>query len=433
MERTVVALFLVLFALEFLVEFFLNEMNMSHVRWKSKGQEAPEGFEEWLKSEDYQRSIEYTLAKGRFRRWESIYDAMLVLWVLFGGVLPYLARLAQEVGGLFSPSTHAVGIIFCLAVALIFALLGLPAEIYSTFVIEERFGFNQTTLRLFFTDKLKGLLLGFLIGIPFILGVLWLMDRTGAYWWLWAFLFIFVFQFVMIVLYPTLIAPLFNKFEPLAQGEMRQRILALAEQVGFQAGGIYTMDGSRRSSHSNAYFTGLGKSKRIVLFDMLIKQLTVDQGLAVLAHEMGHYKMKHIRRMLVIRGFYLLAGLYILSLLLDYAPMFRAFGMAPSHHGALILFSFFSGPATFYLQPLMNYLSRRHEYEADLFAARTLKDAKPMEEALVQLTVKNLSNLTPHPCYSAYHYSHPTPAERIQAIRENRDFSAGYPFHHRLR
>ena len=193
----------------------------------------------------------------------------------------------------------------------------------------------------------------------------------------------------------------------------------MAVKVGFKAGGIFTMDGSRRSAHSNAYFTGLGRSKRIVLFDTLVEQMTVDEGVAVLAHEMGHYKMKHIRRMLVLRSIYLLAGLYVLSLLLGYEPFFHAFGFErASLQAALVLFSLLSGPATFYLHPLFNFMSRKHEYEADRFAAQALGDGKPMEEALIKLTIKNLSNLTPHPWYSAYHYSHPTPAERIGALRE---------------
>jgi STE24 endopeptidase len=225
----------------------------------------------------------------------------------------------------------------------------------------------------------------------------------------------------MVIVFPTLIAPLFNKFEPLKEGEFKDRILAMADKVGFKTGGIFTMDGSRRSAHSNAYFTGLGKAKRIVLFDTLAEQMTTDQGVAVLAHEMGHYKMKHIRRMLVLRSLFLLAGLYVLSLLVGYPPFFQAFGFdAPSNHAALVLFSLLAGPATFYLTPLINYFSRKHEYEADLFAARAIGQSKPMEEALIKLTVDNLSNLTPHPWYSAYHYSHPTTAERIDAMRENR-------------
>jgi STE24 endopeptidase len=294
----------------------------------------------------------------------------------------------------------------------------LPADLYSTFGLEATFGFNKTTLKLYLADKLKGVILGLVIGVPFLFVILWLTQATGGYWWVWAFVFITGFQLLMILIFPTCIAPWFNKFEPLKEGEFRDRILALADQVGFKTSGIYSMDGSKRSAHSNAYFTGIGKSKRIVLFDTLIEQMTIDQGLAVLAHEMGHYKMKHIRRMLVVQTVFLFVGLYVLSLLLEYPPLFAAFGLEPSAHAALVLFSLLSGPFTFYLGPLMNRLSREHEYEADRFAALTLRDGKPMEEALINLTVKNLANLTPHPWYSAYHYSHPSPTERIAALRQ---------------
>jgi STE24 endopeptidase len=303
-------------------------------------------------------------------------------------------------------------------VGVVFIATSLPTDLYSTFALEAKFGFNKTTVGLFVADKLKGLVLGLLIGVPFLFVVLWLMQTTGDYWWLWAVAFITVFQLLMIVIFPTFIAPWFNKFEPLKEGEFRERILALANQIGFTTSGIFTMDGSKRSAHSNAYFTGIGKAKRIVLFDTLIEQMTMAQGLAVLAHEMGHYKMKHIRRMLAVQTVFLFIGLYLLSLLLKTPTFFSAFGLTPSNHAALVLFSLVSGPATFYLGPLMNRLSRQHEYEADRFAAITLRDGKPMEEALVNLTVKNLSNLNPHPWYSAYHYSHPTAVERISAIRQ---------------
>lgn len=418
METIVVGLFLTFFLLEFLAEFVLNEMNLGYVRKQAVEGNLPDFFHGKMSSEDARKSIEYTLAKGRFQRWASVYGASVTLFVLFCGVLPYLDRLSRSLGSYFSPGAQATGILFCLATALIVSCLSLPAGLYATFVIEERFGFNKTTLRLYFVDKLKGLLVSLIIGIPFLFGVFFLMEESGAYWWLWAFLFILAFQILMVILYPTLIAPLFNKFERLKEGALRDRILALAEKTGFKTSGIYTMDGSRRSTHSNAYFAGLGKAKRIVLFDTLVVQMTAEQGLAVLAHEIGHYKMKHVRKMLAIQGTFLLLGLYILSFLVAYEPLFGAFGLAASSHAALVLFSFISGPLTFYLHPLMNFLSRRHEYEADRFAVRTLRAGQPMEEALLSLTVKNLSNLTPHPWYSAYHYSHPTLAERIGAIRE---------------
>jgi STE24 endopeptidase len=420
MEKLIVASFIALFILEFLVEFGLNDLNQRYVRARWRERKIPDFFQGKINSEEYDKSVRYTLAKGEFQRWAEIYGRVVILIVLFGGVLPSMDRLARQLTGEALLGIYAEGILFCFGTAMIFALANLPIELYATFGLEARFGFNKTTLKTYVTDKLKGLLLGFLIGVPFIFVVLWLMDTAGFYWWIWAFLFIAGFQLIMVMIYPTLIAPLFNKFEPLPEGELRNRILRLAEQVGFKTQGIYSMDGSKRSAHSNAYFTGLGKAKRIVLFDTLIEQMTIDQGLAVLAHEMGHYKMKHIRRMLVVQITLLFFGLYILSLLVNYRPLFSAFGFEqPSHHAALVLFSLLSGPFTFYLGPLMNLLSRKHEYEADRFAATTLQNGQPMEDALINLTVKNLSNLTPHSWYSAYHYSHPTPAERIAAIRRS--------------
>jgi STE24 endopeptidase len=416
----IIGLFLSLFILEFVVEFGLNEANLAYVRRCGAELRIPDFFAGFMSREDYAKSVDYTVAKGRFQRWAAIYDGLVTLWILFGGVLPALDRFAENLGGHFIfAGIRATGIIFCLGVGLIFSLLSLPTDLYSTFVLEERFGFNKTTPGLYIADRLKGLALTLVIGAPFLFGVFWLIDAAGPYWWFWVFLFMTAFQLLMVVLYPSLIAPLFNKFEPLKDGELRRRILEMADQIGFKTGGIFTMDGSRRSAHSNAYFTGLGKTKRIVLFDTLAEQMTTDQSVAVLAHEMGHYKLKHIRRMLVLRSLFLLAGLYIFSLLIDYQPLFTAFGFAaPSHHAALVLASLLSGAATFYLHPLINRVSRKHEYEADRFAARTLKNSQPMEEALIKLTIKNLSNLTPHPWYSAYHYSHPTPAERIGALRK---------------
>jgi STE24 endopeptidase len=418
MEQLIIGLFLALFALEFIVEFGLNELNLRYLRAHWAERKIPDFFQHNMSAAEYEKSVEYTLAKGQFQRWAEIYGRVVVLIVLFGGLLPLMDRFSQDLGGRFFSISHFQGLIFCFGVALVFSIVSLPTDLYSTFKLEARFGFNKTTWKLYLTDKLKGFLLGVLIGLPFLFVVLWLMEATGSYWWIWTFFFVSGFQLLMVIVYPTFIAPLFNKFERLPEGELRNRILCLAEQVGFKTNGIFSMDGSKRSAHSNAYFTGIGKAKRIVLFDTLIAQMTIDQGLAVLAHEMGHYKMKHIRRMLVVQTVFLLLGLYVLSLLVDYRPLFTAFGLDnPSNYGALVLFSLLSGPFTFYLGPLINRLSRKHEYEADRFAVETLQTPRPMEEALVNLTVKNLSNLTPHPWYSAYHYSHPTPTERVGAIR----------------
>jgi STE24 endopeptidase len=419
MEQLIIGAFLALFVLEFVIEFVLNERNLEYVgaHWREK--KIPDFFQGKISPAEYEKSVQYTIAKGQFQRWAEPYSRMVMLIILFSGLLPFLNRRSDGLAKWLLPLPYASGIILCFAVGFVFLLASLPTDVYATFGLEARFGFNKTTANLYIADKLKGLLLGLLLGAPFLYVVFWLMEKTGRHWWLWAFVFISGFQLLLVTIYPALIAPLFNKFEPLKEGELRSRILALAQQVGFKTSGIFSMDGSRRSAHSNAYFTGIGRAKRIVLFDTLIDQMTIDQGLAVLAHEMGHYKMKHIRRMLVIQTVFLFLGLFVLSLLVDYKPFFFAFGLkSPSNQGALVLFTLVSSPFTFYLGPLMNLLSRKHEYEADRFAAITLHDGKPMEEALIKLTVKNLSNLTPHPWYSAYHYSHPTPAERITAIRQ---------------
>lgn len=418
MANLIIGIFLLLFILEFVVEFILNELNIRQVRKNTAAHAVPKYFQGRINEDEYEQSARYTLAKARFQRWSEVYGRILILFLLFSGLLPFIddaiiIMLPQSLSNL-----HMTGVLFCLAVGLIFSLASLPVDSYSTFAIESRFGFNKTTVSLYFSDKLKGVVLGILIGGPFLFVVLWLMQATGEYWWLCAFVFITMFQLLLIIVFPTFIAPWFNKFEPLASGELRDRILALANQIGFEASGIFLMDGSKRSAHSNAYFTGIGKAKRIVLFDTLVEQMTIDQGVAVLAHEMGHYKMKHIRRMMIVQSVILFIGLYILSRLVNYEPLFTAFGVQPSNHAALVLFSLLSGPFTFYLTPLMNFLSRKHEYEADRFAAITLGSGKPMEEALINLTLKNLSNLTPHPWYSAYHYSHPTATERIGAIRQ---------------
>jgi STE24 endopeptidase len=418
MPNLVTGIFLVLFTLDFIVEFILNELNIGQVRKSRAAQAVPDFFEGKISDDDYEQSARYTLAKARFQRWSEIYGRLVILFLLFGGLLPLFDKLIITMLPQSLSNRHISGVLFCLAVGVLFSMISLPIDLYSTFRIESRFGFHKTTLSLYFVDKLKGLMLGILIGGPFLFVVLWLMQAAGEYWWLWAFVFITLFQLLMIIIFPTFIAPWFNKFEPLASGELRDRILALTKQIGFKASGIFLMDGSKRSAHSNAYFTGIGGAKRIVLFDTLIEQMSIDQGLAVLAHEMGHYKMKHIRRMMVVQSVFLFVGLYILSQLVNYEPLFDAFGLQPSNHAALVLFSLLSGPFTFYLGPLMNLLSRKHEYEADRFAAITLGNGKPMEEALINLTVKNLSNLTPHRWYSAYHYSHPTPSERIGAIRQ---------------
>jgi STE24 endopeptidase len=416
-EHLIIVLFVGLFFLELTTELCLNEANLRYAVQQGQIQNLPPVVRDRLSGETLLSSVKYTVAKGAFERWSLIYGGAVKLTVLFGGVLGYLDRVSQNAGGYFPASTQAAGIVFCLGISLLVSVLNLLPDLYHTFVLEERFGFNKTSLKLFLNDKLKGFIVGIVVGVPFLFVLLSLMRAAGFYWWVYAFVFILGFQLLLVVLYPAVIAPLFNKFTPLEESDLRQRIMALATQLGFQTTGIFTMDGSRRSAHSNAYFTGLGRSKRIVFFDTLLKQTTIDQAVAVLAHEIGHYKLKHVRKMLLLQSAFLFVALYVISLLLDYEPFYRAFGLgSPSHHGVLVLFAFVAGPFTFYLHPLLNLISRKHEYDADRYAVQHLRDGTPMAEALINLSGQNLSNLTPHPWYSAYHYSHPSVTERVQAI-----------------
>lgn len=417
MESLIICLIVAFLSAELVVESLLNEANMRHLKCQKQKGWSPDLLAPSISPRTRKESTRYTLAKGRFARWSIIYGTSFTALVLFGGLLPWVDRFARGIGGLL-PLPEAAGILFCLAIGGLFVVISLPLKAYSTFVLEGQFGFNKTNPRTFVADRLKGVALAVVLGAPFLYGVLWLMKVTGPWWWLYVFGFIITFQLLMLVAYPTIIAPLFNRFSPVTDDSLQDAITKLARRVGLRTSGIYTMDGSKRSGHSNAYFTGLGRAKRVILFDTLLQQLRPQQLLSVLAHEMGHYKMKHVPKNLGLSSLFLLVGLWILSLLLDYTPLFQAFGLnEPSHHTALVLFSLISGPFTFWLAPFMNQISRRHEFEADAFAVRLLGEGAPLEEALIALTVNNLSNPTPHPRYSAYHDSHPTTLERILAIR----------------
>ncbi len=283
--------------------------------------------------------------------------------------------------------------------------------------MEARFGFNKSTLQLWLGDKLKGVLLAAVIGFPLLWALLSLVLWVGRWWWVWGFALIFAFQLLMMVLYPKLILPLFNKLTPLPDGELRTRLLALADRTGFKAQTIEVIDGSKRSGHSNAYFTGFGRFRRIVLFDTLISQLTPEELEAVLAHEIGHYRRGHIPRMLAISAIIQLGALAAIAALAESGWFNPAFGFPAGEIApAFLLFGLLSGAAMFWLTPLANLFSRKHEYEADAFAREAMGGPAPLVAALRKLAQKNLSNLTPHPWYSGFHYSHPTLVERERAL-----------------
>lgn len=406
----ILALYLTLFALQRVVETGLGILNLRHGRAQRVPPPALDGA---VDGATHARMRDYAQARGRFALLVNSVSAAAVLAVALSGVL---GALDAAVGRL-ALHPYLAGGLYVLAVGAFFSALGIPTALYSQFVIEQRFGFNRTTLRLFLLDRLKGGLISLLLGAVVLLVLFVFMDRAGSLWWLYAGGVIVAFQVVLLVLYPTLIAPLFNRFVPIAEGEVRARLAALAGRLGYRLRGIFVMDGSKRSRHSNAYFTGLGPVKRIVLFDTLLDQLDTAEIEAVVAHEIGHERLRHVPQRLALSVAATVAGLWILSLLLDYAPLFAAFGVRePSHHAALVLFSLLAGPFTFWLGPLSALWSRRHEYAADRFAAASVAP-RPLAGALIKLSRDNLANLSPHPWYSFYHYSHPTLVERLQALR----------------
>ncbi len=412
MTELIVALFLALFLLHWAVETGLAGMNLVYVLAHPPG--VPEPLAGAVAPETVRKSRDYTVTKLRFGIVRDVFRAGLVLLALFSGLLPWLEGRLEALS-LEGPHLFAA---YLGVLAAGSSLAGLPFSLYATFRIEARFGFNRTTPGLWIADRLKGLALSFVLGVPFLYGVHFFMEHTGAFWWLWLFGFITAVQLVLVWLYPALIAPWFNKFDPLPEGELRERLEAMAAQAGFRTRGLFVMDASRRSGHSNAYFTGFVRP-RIVLFDTMLQNMSVDEALAVLAHEIGHFRKRHVHKGLVLNLCVTLALLYVLSLLVDWQPLFQAFGFSsPSTHAAVTLAMLIGGAFTFYFEPLFAWISRRREYEADAYSVRLLKLPHALKSALIRLNGENLSNLTPHPWYSAYHYSHPPLLQRLAAIDE---------------
>jgi STE24 endopeptidase len=375
---------------------------------------CPPALQGLMDPQAYARSVSYTLAKGRLSCVESAYGAAVLLAVLFGGALP---RLWRAFNGL-APGAAWTGALFVVATVALLGLLGLPLEWWSQFRLEERFGFNKSTLGLWVADQAKYLALGVAIGFPVMWALLVLVDRTGALWWVWGFALLFGVRLVMIVLFPTLVLPLFNKLSPLPDGDLRARLLALAGRTGFPASTIEVMDGSKRSGHSNAFFTGFGRFRHVVLFDTLMAQLAPEEVEAVLAHEIGHHKCGHVPKSLALTALLQFAAFAAIAWLSRAAPFNEAFGL-PAHCLAptFLLVGLTGGLVTFWFTPAVNWLSRRNEYEADAFARNAVGSSNPMMVALRKLSRENLSNLTPHPLYSMVYYSHPTLVERERALR----------------
>lgn len=402
---------LVLILARWLAQIWLARLNRSNV--EAHAGKIPKAFEGTIDQETYTKSVQYTLAKSNYGQIETTYDLIVFIIVLFSGVLPWaFVHFTHQFG---TSAWSMAGFLFLVVIAL--SIPGLPFDWYGQFHLEQRFGFNTTTPKLWITDRIKGLVLGFVIGWPLLVFVLKIVEWTGAYWWLWAWGILMIFQLIMLVLAPILIMPLFNKFTPLPEGSLRERLLALGQRTGFHAKSIQVMDGSKRSRHSNAFFTGFGRFRKIVLFDTLIQQLTEPELEAVLAHEIGHYKKMHIPKMLLWSTVSSLVAFYLISLLAKQEWFYRSFGFEPgSIVPALLLFTLLAGVITFWFSPLAHWWSRRYEYQADAYAADTMREPRSLIGALRKLNEKNLSNLTPHRLYSGFYYSHPTLLEREQAL-----------------
>jgi len=390
-----------------IIQLWLANRHMQHVR--SHRGKVPEAFADRIDTAAHQKAADYTLAKTSLDRIEIILGAaILLLWTLGGG-LQWLDSVWAKSG----LSTLWAGTAFLLSLFALLSLIDIPMSIYRTFVLEDKFGFNRTTVKTFISDQFKQFLLLLVIGTPLIATVLWLMDNMGTYWWAWVWAVWTGFGLLMMWAYPAFIAPLFNKFNPLEEGALKQRIQDLMTRCGFTSNGIFIIDGSRRSGHGNAYFTGLGENKRIVFFDTLIESLSTDEIEAVLAHELGHFKRKHIIKRIISMAIFSLAGLAVLGWLITQNWFYTGLGVTtPSLHAALALFLIALPVFTFFLHPINSWFSRKHEFEADAYAAE-VSSAESLTQALVKLYEENANTLTPDPLYSAFHDSHPPAAVRI--------------------
>ena len=400
-----------------LVKFWLATRQMRHVAGHRGAVPAP--FDATITLSAHQRAADYTLAKGRFGLLSMAFGAALLLgWTLLGGIDALNAALREAIQPRWGNMAYQLALLACFA--LIGGLLDLPFELYSTFRIEQRFGFNRMTWRLYLGDLLKGALVGALIGLPIAALMLWIMGATGGLWWLWAWGAWMSFNLLILVLYPTVIAPLFNKFEPLADESLKVRVQALMARCGFAAKGLFVMDGSKRSAHANAYFTGFGASKRVVFFDTLLKQLTPGEVEAVLAHELGHFKHKHVIKRIVAMFAISLAGFALLGWLSTQVWFYAGLSVRPSLDApndavALLLFLLVTPVFGFFVTPLFAQLSRRHEFQADAYACQQASGPE-LAAALLKLHEDNAATLTPDPLYVRFYYSHPPASERLAAL-----------------
>lgn len=411
--NTLTILFLFALAAMLITEFWLGRRQIRNIQQHRDA--VPDAFSEQIDLSTHQKAADYTIARTRLGLIAGFYSAFILLVFTLGGGLQLIDDLSRQL--LEQPLM--VGVFFIIATIFIGAVLDMPFALYKTFRLEARFGFNKTTPALYFTDLIKRIILFLIIGVPLLFVALWLMQASGKLWWLYLWLIWMAFNLLAMVIYPVWIAPLFNKFEPLQDESISKSVTALMQRTGFKVQGLFVVDGSRRSAHSNAYFTGLGKSKRVVFFDTLLDTLSADEIVAVLAHELGHFKCHHIIKRISIFFLISLLALALLGWLMQQGWFYQGLGMTTaSNHAALILFMMTGPVFMFFIHPVSAWFSRKHEFEADDYAKENA-DARDLISALLKLYRDNANTLTPDPIHSAFYDSHPPASIRIRHLQSS--------------
>lgn len=405
--QTFTVIFLVFLAASVITRLWLSQRQIKHIH--NHKDRVPAAFVEKISLQEHQKAADYSITKLKFGRYSLAWETLwLLIWTLAGG-LSFIDAWWQG----YQLSALWTGIAVILSLTLLMSILDMPFSLYSTFVIEQNFGFNKTTLKIWISDLLKQALLMIIIGVPLVAAILWLMNQAGQYWWVYAWGLWTAFSLFMIWAYPAFIAPLFNKFTTLEDESLKARIDALLQRCGFKSKGVFVVDGSRRSAHGNAYFTGFGSNKRIVFYDTLLESLSENEVEAVLAHELGHFKRNHIKKSLGLSILMTLGGFALLAWLMQSPWFYSAMGVeTASTHTALLLFMFVLPVFTYFISPIFSAMSRKHEFEADDFAKQQ-SDYKALVSALVNMYRENASTLTPDPIHSMFYDSHPPASIRI--------------------
>jgi len=400
-----IGIYLIIFALTIAIEHLNLKCLDQH------GGKVPAAFEGLIDAKELQTINQYTIDNTRFKRVQTGFNRFFFLFIILSGILPWLAESLAQTNFLLA------GLIFFAVLGLLTSAVDLPFDYYHSFVIEERYGFNTKTLSIWISDLVKSVLIAVVLGALFLSALLLMVRYAGQTWWLWAWAVLLGFQILMTILYPTIIAPLFNEFTPLEDPDLKSGVEALTTGQGLNIEGIFQMDATKRTRHTNAYFSGLGKAKRIVLFDSLIATHGKDEILAVLAHEIGHQKKNHIKKQLTLISLVSLLLFYLASKLLTYEPMYVSFGFSSMpHYAGLFLVSVLWEPVAFFLSPVGMAISRKFEREADFYSLGILNTARPLAEALKKMARDNLANLRPHPVFVWFNYSHPPLLERIEYL-----------------